>query len=160
MKMGYEQHLPEHIPYGRARGQHEVVNGRSVYFKSQVEVRFATILQRLQQASAIVEWDYEGKEFWFDDIRRGTCSYRPDFRAVWPEEGEVYYETKSTSGLRQRDVTKFRRMAKRYPDVKLVLVLPRKPSQGHSKSAVRQRILLDKASRYIDHVWFLGDNAL
>jgi hypothetical protein len=157
MKMGYEQHLTDHIPYGRARGQHEVVNGKSVYLKSQVEVRFLTIGQRLQQTGAVLEVEYEPKTFWFDDIRRGTCSYTPDFRFLWADnEEEVYYETKSTNGLRQKDVTKYRRMAKRYPEVKLVLVLPREP-RGSSKSAIRQRILLDNASKYVHHVTYLTD---
>ena len=159
-KMGFETNiLPENHPYGHARGETVEINGRSVYFKSQVEVRFAGILQRLKEIGAIIDWQYEPKDFWFNDIRRGTCSYRPDFHAVWanPDYGEQWYECKSTNGLRQKDLTKFKRMAKRYPEIKLVLVLPHEPSTGSSKSAIRQRILIDKAAKYLDHVTYLTD---
>jgi len=150
--------LREHVPYGRARGEEVEVNGRTIYFKSQVEVKFAGMLEALRQAGAIVTWEYEPKDFWFEGIRRGTCSYRPDFCVVWAQNREeIWYETKTPGNLTQKDVTKYRRMAQHYPAVKLVLVLSRAPSDGHSKSAVRQRIMTDKASRYLHHVTCLSD---
>ncbi len=149
--------MQEFVPYGRARGEELEIGGRRFYCRSQVEVRFARILEQLKEAGAIVTWDYEPKDFWFEDIRRGTCSYRPDFRVVWADEGEIWYETKSAGGLRQKDVTKYRRMAKRYPQIRLVLLLSRPLSQGCSRAAVRQRILLDNARKYLDHITYLTD---
>lgn len=166
MKMGFEPWAmmrPNH-PYGRAHAQTVEIGGRTIRFKSQTEVNFAMVLERLREAGAIVSWDYEPKEFWFEGIKRGRVSYKPDFLAVWADHihndetpGEVYYETKCSGGLKQVDVTKYHRMAIYHPDVKLVLVLPRSPSQGNSKSAIRQRILLENAEKYIDHVTYLTD---
>lgn len=158
-KMGFETNLHrEQHPYGRARGETVAINGREIFFRSQVEVRFAGALQRLKEAGAIIEWQYEPKDFKFPDIERGTCSYRPDFHAVWanPEIGEQWYEIKSRNGLKQKDVTKYKRLAKRYPEVKLTLVMGGEPT-GSSKTAIRQRILLDNARKYVDHVSYLKD---
>lgn len=153
-KMGFEKNLRhENHPYGRARPETVEINGKEIYLRSQVEVRFAYALQRLKEAGAIIEWQHEPKDFWFQGVKRGTCSYRPDFHAAWadPKTGSVWYETKSKNGLKQKDVTKYKRMAKDYPDITLVLVL------GGPPSTTRQKILLDNALKYVDHVSYLKD---
>lgn len=125
--------------------------------KSNAEYSFALMLDRLQQAGEVVEWLYEPTKFWFEGIRAGTTSYRPDFYVIWAGDAEhIYYEIKR-GNIQQKDITKYKRLAKRYPDVVLVLVVPKIP-QGRSKSAIRMRILLDKANEYVDHIWEVGDD--
>lgn len=54
-KMGFETlSLRELFPYGRARGEEVEINGQTIYFKSQTEVKFARILDRLREVGAVL----------------------------------------------------------------------------------------------------------
>ena len=52
--------------------------------------------------------------------------------------------------MRQKDITKYKRMASRYPEIKLVLVVAKIPSRGKYKN------YNDSAKKYVDHVWEVG----
>jgi len=73
------------------------------------------------------KWEYESKTFWFP-VKRGTRSYTPDF--YLPDE-DVYHEIKGW--LDPKSMTKLKRMAKYYPDVKIVVIGSRWFSDANRK---------------------------
>ena len=56
----------------------------------------------------------------FDKIRHGTTRYLPDFKVTNNNLAVEFWEVKGYMDSRSK--TKLKRMAKYYPDVKLVLV--------------------------------------
>lgn len=97
------------------------IDGQRHYFKSKWERNFARYLALMRRAGKILTWDYEPREFWFDGIKRGCVSYKPDFRVVEPGEEKVtWYEVKGYYDA--KSLTKIKRFRKYYPDEKLVLI--------------------------------------
>lgn len=97
-----------------------MVSGRRVYFRSSWEANYARFLQFLKDHRKIREWEYEPCTFWFEGIRRGTVSYKPDFR-VQRLDGTVYYvEIKGFMDAGSR--LKLKRMRKYHPMVEVDLV--------------------------------------
>lgn len=91
-----------------------------LYFRSRMEANTARWLNFIQHKGHIVKWEYEPDEFWFDKIKRGTRSYKPDFK-IYKPDGSVYYlECKGYMDAVSR--TKLARMARYYPDVKIELM--------------------------------------
>lgn len=90
------------------------------YFRSTWEANFARYLNLLQCCGNIYKWEYEADEFAFP-IKRGTRFYIPDFK-VWdtPDSKPYYYEVKGF--MDKKSQTKLKRMAKYYPDVKIIVV--------------------------------------
>jgi hypothetical protein len=84
------------------------------------EANFARYLHWLCCQGEIVSWDYEPCEFWFEGIKRGCRSYKPDFKVEEKDGTIVYYEVKGW--LDPESKTKLRRMTKYHPDVKVILV--------------------------------------
>ena len=68
----------------------------------------------------ILEWEHEPDTFWFDKIKRGVRSYLPDFKVIYPGDRIEYHEVKGY--MDSRSVTKLRRMAKYYPNVKVIVI--------------------------------------
>lgn len=90
------------------------------FFRSLWEVNYARYLQWLKDNGQIVDWEFEVDTFWFDGIKRGVCSYLPDFK-VFENDGKiVYHEVKGYFDSRSK--TKIKRMAKYHPDIKIVLI--------------------------------------
>lgn len=90
------------------------------YFRSTWEIRYAQWLEYQKRQGWIYDWDYEPKTFWFDGIKRGCVSYKPDFqvfiekrRWYWVEV-KGYYDAKS--------ITKIKRFKKYFPNERLQLV--------------------------------------
>jgi hypothetical protein len=102
---------------GRLVGGHRGRGGRRAdlgyrYFRSAWEANYARYLNWSK-----VKWEYEVKTFRFESIRRGVMSYTPDF---WlPDAGE-YHEVKGW--MTPRSATALSRMARFYPDVKVVVI--------------------------------------
>ena len=65
--------------YTRSKGGRREDLGET-YFRSSWEANYARYLNLLIKLGAITAWEYEPLTFWFDGVRRGTNSYRPDFR--------------------------------------------------------------------------------
>lgn len=104
---------------------HHSVKGRradlgDTYWKSAAEANYARWLRSLQAKGEIVSWEYEPKTFWFDGIRRGTTSYKPDFKVVYPDGHHEYHETKGHFDAKSR--VKLERMARYHPDEKVLLI--------------------------------------
>ena len=96
------------------------LQGTPYFFRSQWERNYARYLQFLKESKQITHWSYEPKTFWFEGIKRGCVSYKPDFQ-IFNNDGthhwvEVkgYYDPKS--------LTKIKRFKKYYPDQKLILI--------------------------------------
>lgn len=84
------------------------------------EANFARYLHWLCCQGEIVSWNYEPCEFWFEGIKRGCRSYKPDFVVEEKNGTIVYYEIKGW--MDAVSATKLKRMKKYFPDVKVVLV--------------------------------------
>lgn len=92
-----------------------------IYVRSSWESNYARILNLWQRMKIVERWDYEPETFWFDGIRRGTVSYKPDFRVVYRGDPRLeYVEIKGR--VMAIDHTKWKRMAKYHPNVKLVII--------------------------------------
>jgi hypothetical protein len=68
----------------------------------------------------IKSWRHESKTFWFENIRRGVRSYLPDFEITNNDGGVEYHEVKGY--MDNRSKTKIKRMAKYYPETKLIVI--------------------------------------
>jgi hypothetical protein len=107
-------------PYRQTRGgKREDLNDR--YFRSAWEANFARHLNFLVENGDIMKWEYEPDTFEFTAIKRGTRSYLPDFK-VWDtaDAEPYYYEIKGWMDAKSK--TKLKRMAKYYPDVKVIVI--------------------------------------
>lgn len=101
------------------RGEYECSKG-SVYFRSKWEANYALFLDFLIKNGDIKNWEYEAETFFFEKIKLGTRSYRPDFK-IYNSDGSVeYHEIKGYMDARSK--TKLKRMGIYFPDVKLILV--------------------------------------
>lgn len=105
--------------YSRSKGgKREDLDNR--YFRSRWEANYARYLNFLIDQKQIIKWEYEPDTFIFDKIKRGTISYLPDFK-VFHNDGTIeYHEVKGYNS--PKSITKLKRMAKYYPEVKIVLI--------------------------------------
>ena len=91
-----------------------------LFVRSSWEANYARYLNWLVGLGEIAAWEYEPDTFWFDEIKRGTRSYTPDFK-ITNNDGTVdYHEVKGW--MDQKSRTKLKRMAKYYPNVKVTLI--------------------------------------
>ena len=96
------------------------IGGRRIYARSRWEANYARYLEWLKANGQIKEWEHEPETFWFVGIRRGCCSYLPDFR-VTENNGTVgFHEVKGWFDARSK--TKIKRMAKYHPTVSLRII--------------------------------------
>ena len=90
-----------------------------IYFRSSWEANYARYLNWLQARGEIEKWEYEPDTFWFEKIKRGVRSYKPDFK-IW-EKGSVYYD-EIKGYMDAKSKTKIKRMRIYYPQVKLRVI--------------------------------------
>lgn len=100
------------------RGWREI-GERRIFFRSKWEANYARYLEWLREKHQILAWEYEPRTFWFDHIKRGSRSYTPDFRVVFPDR-EEWHEVKGWMDPKSK--TKLARFGRCYPKEKLVLV--------------------------------------
>lgn len=101
------------------RGEYECSKG-SVYFRSKWEANYALFLDYLIKNKDILDWEYESETFFFEKIKLGTRSYRPDFKIFNNNNTVEYHEVKGYMDSRSK--TKLKRMEKYFPEVKLILI--------------------------------------
>lgn len=104
----------------RWRAGWRVIGGKRNYYRSRWEANYARYLEFLKRMGVILEWRHEPRTFWFKGIRRGTCSYLPDFEVSYPSGKTVYHEVKGYFDPKSK--TKLKRMAKYHPDVAVRLI--------------------------------------
>ncbi len=111
-------------PFGRRniswKGQWVVVGDTRFYARSRWEANYARYLEWLKSRGEVISWEHEPKTFWFEGVKRGVCSYLPDFSVVRPGGLVEYHEVKGW--MDSRSVTKLKRMKKYYPSIPLILV--------------------------------------
>lgn len=114
---------------GHYRGQRQYSRGaygwrtigtQTVFFRSSWEANYARFLQLLKDSGEIQEWSHEPETFWFKGIKRGCCSYLPDFRVVRQDGTFEYHEVKGW--MDRKSKTKIRRMAKYFPTTTLRVI--------------------------------------
>jgi hypothetical protein len=96
-----------------------VVGGKRIYFRSRREYNYSLFLQWKLERGEIISFEHEPETFWFEGIRRGTCSYLPDFKIKQKDESIVYCEVKGFMDSKSK--TKLKRMAKYHPHIKIFL---------------------------------------
>ena len=90
-----------------------------VFYRSRWEANVATWLDELKRRGDVLEWSYEKHEFEFKGIKRGTRFYKPDF---WIREPNAEYFIEVKGLLDSKSVTALSRMARYYPEVKVLLM--------------------------------------
>lgn len=106
--------------YSRSKNGWYTINKKNFYFRSGWEVNYARYLEHLQLDGKIVSWEFEPDTFWFEKIKRGVRSYLPDFKVFNLDGSFEYHEVKGW--MDAKSATKIKRLAKYYPDVKLVVI--------------------------------------
>ena len=101
------------------RGWYDI-NGEIMFFRSKWEVNYALYLNFLVKQKQIKRWTYEEDMFIFEEIKLGTRSYRPDFKIYNNDKSIEYHEVKGWMTSKSR--TKIKRMAKYYPEIKLIII--------------------------------------
>ena len=102
------------------KGGWREIGGMRKYYRSRWEANYACYLEWLKTGGHIADWKHEPKTFWFEGVKRGTVSYLPDFWVVENDGTDAFHEVKGW--MDDRSKTKIKRMAKYYPDVKLVVI--------------------------------------
>lgn len=105
--------------YTRCRGGRGAGLG-DYYFRSGWERNIARYLNFLVKAGQIIRWEYEPDVFWFEKIKRGVRSYKPDFKIFLADGSHYYIEVKGWMDAKSK--TKLKRMKKYHPTVKLELI--------------------------------------
>ena len=96
------------------------IGGKRHYFKSIWEANFARYLQFQKEHEKIIDWNYEPKDFWFEEIKRGVRSYKPDFSVEQLDKSIIWYEVKGYYD--SKSLTKIKRFRKYYPKEILFLI--------------------------------------
>lgn len=104
----------------RAKQGWREIAGKKTYFRSEWEFKFAKYLQSLKDRKEIKDWHHEPETFWFEEIRRGTRSYLPDFKVIRPDDSWYWVEVKGY--MDRKSLTKIKRFKKYYPQEKLLVV--------------------------------------
>jgi hypothetical protein len=92
-----------------------------MYFRSKMEANYARYLNLLQKMGVVESWHYEPETFWFFAIKRGTRSYKPDFKVKYKNiDAPVYVEVKGY--MDSRSATKIARFRKYYRQFRLEVV--------------------------------------
>ena len=106
-------------PRRRSRGGKRGDLG-GLYVRSAWEANYCRYLNWLVELGEIISWEYEPDTFWFENIKRGTRFYTPDFKITNTDNSIEYHEVKGR--MDQKSRTRLKRMAKYYPDVKIVVI--------------------------------------
>lgn len=96
------------------------IEGRDIYFRSRWEANYARYLELLKKCGEIKSWEFESDIFWFEGVKRGCVSYKPDFKIYNKNDSIEYHEIKGWMDAKSK--TKIRRMAKYHPDIRLIII--------------------------------------
>lgn len=99
-------------------GKREDLN--NLFVRSSWEANYARYLNWLIELEQIKSWEYEPEAFQFDAIKKGNRSYIPDFKIINNDGSIEYHEVKGYMDAASK--TKLKRMAKYYPEIKIVLI--------------------------------------
>lgn len=77
-------------------------------------------MQLLKEKKIIAEWEHEPKTFWFEEIKRGTRSYLPDFKVTCLDGTHYWVEVKGFMDAKSK--TKLKRFKKYYSKEEIYVV--------------------------------------
>lgn len=108
-------------PTARPRSKAGVRDDLGLFVRSSWEANYCRYLNLLMKMGVVEEWSYEPETFWFKGVKRGTNSYKPDFRVKYKGDPKIeYVEIKGHETAKDR--TKWKRMKKYYPDIRLQVI--------------------------------------
>lgn len=106
-------------PFSRTKsGKRPDLNDQ--FFRSRWEANYARFLNFLIRQGKIDRWEYEPDTFVFHGMVRGAISYTPDFKVFALDGSYEYHEVKGWMDGPSK--TRLKRMAKFYPDEKVVVI--------------------------------------
>lgn len=106
-------------PYSRTKsGKREDLDNR--FFRSSWEANYARYLNWLIAQGELARWEFECQTFVFHGVTRGVISYTPDFKVYSKDGSYEWHEVKGWMDAKSK--AKLKRMAKFYPDEKIVLI--------------------------------------
>lgn len=107
---------PMNIPRHKSGMREDI----GIYVRSRWEANYARYLNILKENGDIKDWKYEQDTFIFDEIKRGTRSYTPDFKIINNDSIIEYHEIKGYMDDKSR--IKLKRMEKYYPNIKVIVI--------------------------------------
>ncbi len=84
------------------------------------EANYARYLQLLKEKNHIFSWEHEPKTFWFEGIKCGCVSYKPDFKVTYMEGFHYWVEVKGY--MDSKSQTKIKRFQKYFPNETLFVI--------------------------------------
>lgn len=96
------------------------IGPQRIYARSRWEANIARMLELRRLAGDLVSWEHEPVTFWFEKIKRGVRSYKPDFRVI--EDGKEPYFIEVKGWMDARSKTTLKRMKKYHPSVKIDVI--------------------------------------
>ena len=91
-----------------------------IFVRSSWEANYARYLNLMIANGSIEDWEYEKTRFGFDGVKRGPYFYIPDFKIIFKDGSHEWHEVKGYMDSKGR--SKIKRMAKFYPDEKVVVI--------------------------------------
>lgn len=96
------------------------IGGKRNFYRSRWEYRYALYLELMKNLRYVADWEHEPETFWFNNIKRGTNNYKPDFKVTFPSGAVEWFEVKGYMDAKSK--TKLKRMAKYHPEVVLRVI--------------------------------------
>ena len=96
------------------------IGDKRIYYRSRWEANYGRYLEILKKNGQIKEWEHEPKTFWFENIKRGSVTYLPDFKVTNLDDTHYWVEVKGWMDARSK--TKIKRFKKYFPQEKLVVI--------------------------------------
>lgn len=93
---------------------------KKIFVRSKWEGQYAAYLEQLKTMRQISDWEHEPRTFWFDGIKRGTVSYKPDFLVRRLDGSHYWVEVKGH--MDSKSNTKIKRFHKYFPDETLIVI--------------------------------------
>lgn len=107
-------------PFATIKSGWRQIGEKRIYFRSAWEAKYAYFLEWQKTEGLIADWDYEPETFWFEGIKRGCVSYKPDFRVLTGHGETIWIEVKGYMDSKSK--TKIARFKAFYPHLKLLVV--------------------------------------
>lgn len=108
------------LPANARIGTWREIDGELFYFRSEWERKYALYLEWLKRTKNITEWLYEPKTFWFEGIKRGCVSYKPDFQVILASGSHYWVEVKGYMDSKSK--TKLDRFKRYFPNESLEVI--------------------------------------
>ncbi len=103
--------------YSRVKRGTVEIGGKTFFARSSWEANIGAYFEFLKQNNEILDWIHEPQTFWFEEIRRGIRSYKPDFKITNKDKSEYFVEVKGW--MDKKSATKLKRMKIYYPKIKI-----------------------------------------